>query len=518
MEGLVRGHRDAAVTPHHLATSAAIGIFHAGGNAIDAAIAANAVQGVVAPETCGIGGDLFALVHVPGDPTPYALNSSGWAGSHTTPETVGGTEMPLYGRASVTIPGCVAGWLALHERFGHLPFARLLSPARTLAEEGFFASEEFTAGLGRRGHEMDGQPIAEELLPGGTPPHLGDRIRRAALAHTLGRIAEHGAAGFYEGHVAHQLSHAVGNLITTDDLAAFEPEWVRPLGKDVLGLTAWTIPPNSQGYLVLAGLRILEMLEPGDDEAELLHLQVEAYRSVAWERDDLVADPAHAPLSPEELVDDERLATRAAGIRRDGTASWPAEREPMGGTAYAAFVDRSGVGVSLIQSNFNGFGNMIGAGDAGFLLQNRGGSFTLAEGHPNRLAPGKRPLHTLAPTLWTADGSLRGVLGTRGGHQQPQYLMRMAWELFAQDMSPERAQSAARWRSTSFGPGVPSSVQLESTAAEGIAEGLRARGHDVEVVDPSGGFGPVSPIVVGDDGLRLAAPDPRVIVSAAAST
>lgn len=514
---MVRGYRDVAVTPHHLAASAAVGVFHTGGNAVDAAIAANAVQGVVAPETCGIGGDLFALVHVPGDPTPYALNSSGWAGSHNTPETVGSTEMPMFGPHAVTIPGCVAGWVALHDRFGRLPFDRLLSPARALAEEGFFASEEYTGAMERKGHELVGQPISEEMLPGDGPPPVGTRIRRPSLARTLRRIGEHGAAGFYEGHVALQVSGAVGNLITTDDLAEFEPEWVRPLGKEILGLTAWTIPPNAQGYLTLAGLRILEMLEPGDDEAELLHLQVEAYRSVAWERDDLVADPAHAPLPPEELISDDRLAPRAEAISRNAVAPWPAEHTPQGGTAYAAYVDRNGMGVSLIQSNFTGLGTTIGAGDAGFLLQNRGGSFTLAAGHPNQLAPGKRPLHTLAPTIWTDHGDLRAVLGTRGGHQQPQYLMRTAWELFGRGASPVEAQDVARWHSTAFGPGAPSAIALESTAGHEIVTSLRSRGHEVEVVEPRGGFGPVSIIVV-EDGLRCGAPDPRVVVSGAAAT
>ncbi|NND83973.1 MAG: gamma-glutamyltranspeptidase [Acidimicrobiia bacterium] len=517
MHGLVRGHHDVAVAPHHLATSAAIGVFHAGGNAVDAAIAANAVQGVVAPETCGIGGDLFALVHIPGDPTPYALNSSGWAGSHNTPETVGGTEMPLFGAHSVTIPGCVAGWTTLHERFGRLPFERLLNPARTLAEEGFFVSEEFKGAMERKGDQLLGQPIGAEVMPGGSTPALGSRIRRPSLARSLARIAEHGAAGFYEGRVARQVSAAVGNLITADDLASFEPECVRPLGKEVLGLTAWTIPPNTQGYLTLAALRILEMLEPGDDEAELLHLQVEAYRSVAWERNDLVADPAFAPLPPDDLVADERLAPRAEAISRDRAGTWPAEERPQGGTAYAAYVDRDGMGVSFIQSNFMGLGTTVAAGDAGFLLQNRGGSFTLADAHPNQLAPGKRPLHTLAPTIWTDGGALRGVLGTRGGHQQPQYLMRTAWELFANGASPLQAQASARWRSDAFGPGAPSSLVLESTAGEQVADSLRAKGHAVTTTDPHGSFGPVSMIVV-EDGLRSAAADSRVATSGAAAT
>lgn len=515
MQGLIRGFADVAVTPHHLATQAAMDIFTRGGNAVDAAIAANAVQGVVAPETCGIGGDLFALVHVPGDPVPYCLNSSGWAGSNNTPDSVGSGTMPLFGPHSVTIPGCVAGWQEMHERFGSLAFDSLLHPAIEYAEEGFFVSEELTTSLGRRGAELIDQEIGETLMPGNRPPPTGSRLRRPDLARTLRGVASRGREAFYRGHVAGEVSRAVGNLITTEDMAEYDPEWVRPLGRDLFGRTAWTVPPNSQGYLTLGVLRILEMLG-NIDAADLLHLQVEAYRSLAWERDDLVADPDHAPVPAEALVSDERLQEQAESISVDRAGAWPAEHEPPGGTAYLAFVDTGGMGVSLIQSNFHGLGTTIGAGDAGFLLQNRGGGFTLTPGHPNRLGPRKRPLHTLAPTLWTRDGELDTILGTRGGHQQPQLLTQVAWSLFVDGLDPAAAQTRPRWTTGSFGPRQASSLLLEAAAGEESADDLRSRGHAVEVVHGvQGGWGPVSIIQVLPDGLRRAASDPRVAVTSA---
>lgn len=515
MQGLTRGFGDIAVTPHHLATQAAMEAYTRGGNAVDAAIAANAVQGVVAPETCGIGGDLFALVHVPGDPVPYCLNSSGWAGSNNTPESVDEESMPQFGPHSVTIPGCVAGWQEMHERFGRLPFGKLLDRAIEYAEEGFFVSEELAASLDRRGPELIGQEIGDTLMPGERPPSVESRLRRPDLGKSLRGVATRGRDAFYRGHVAGEVSRAVGNLITIEDMAEYDPEWVRPLGRDLFGRTAWTVPPNSQGYLTLGALRILEML--GEiASTDLLHLQVEAYRSLAWERDDLVADPAHAPITAEELVSDDRLRARAEAISTDRAGTWPAEHRPPGGTAYLAFVDASGMGVSLIQSNFHGLGTTIGAGDAGFILHNRGGGFTLTPGHPNRLGPRKRPLHTLAPTLWTRDGELDTVLGTRGGHQQPQLLTQVAWSLMVDGLDPAAAQSRPRWTTASFGPGLASTLLLEAAAGDDVADDLRSRGHAVEVVQGGqGGWGPVSMIQVLPGGLRRAAPDPRVAVTAA---
>lgn len=517
MEGLVRGFGDVVVTPHHHSTQAAMGILAADGNAIDAAIAANAVQGVVAPETCGIGGDLFALIHAPGMVRPAALNASGWAGAggfEADRLLAEEGEMPLFGPHSVTIPGCVAGWAALAETHGRLPLERLLEPARRLARDGIVVTEELAGALDRRGAAITGG-AADELVPDGRPPSVGERVRRPSLATTLDEIAEHGSGAFYTGRVAEAIAEAVGGLLTVDDIADYRPAWVEPIGLDVAGMTGWTIPPNSQGYLTLAALGVLERLDAADDPATNVHREVEAYRAFAWERDDVVADPAHAPISPATLLDPDRISARAELVDDRRASTWPGGRLVPGGTAYLCVVDADGLGVSLIQSNFHGLGTTLSA--AGFLLHNRGGGFTLTPEHPNRLGAGKRPLHTLSPTIWTDGDRLRAVLGTRGGHQQPQLLMQMARRLWADGLAPDAAQAAPRWTTNELGPDAPSTVVLERGLAEQVGDGLAARGHDVEVADERmGGWGPISVIAIDDDGLRSAAPDPRVRVSSAA--
>lgn len=520
MHGLVRGFGDIVVTPHHHSTAAAIEILAAGGNAVDAAIAANAVQGVVAPETCGIGGDLFALVHRPGTRLPLALNASGPAGSGVDADALLDADgaMPLFGPHSVTVPGCVAGWEALRSELGTMPLERLLAPAIRIATDGVVATEELSGALSRRASELTDTAIAAELLVDATGPALGSRVTRPSLGATLGRIADEGPAAFYEGEIAESISSAVDGLIRVEDLGAFEPEWVDPLGLRVHGMTGWTIPPNTQGYLTLASLGILERLDPSSDPAVVVHREIEAYRSMAWERDRVLSDSSFSPQPAEALVAAKLLDQRAATIDDDRANTWPEEGPVVGGTAYLAILDRDGLGVSFIQSNFHGLGTSICAGPHGFLLHNRGGSFTLEPGHPNRLAPGKRPLHTLAPTIWTDGDRLAGILGTRGGHQQPQLLTQVARRVWADGMELDDAQNAPRWTTSEFGPDVPSTILLEAEAGHEVAEGLRRRGHHVEIVAPrSGGWGPVSLITIDESGLRSGAPDPRVRVSAAAA-
>jgi len=490
-----------------------------GGNAIDGAIAANAVQSVVAPDTCGIGGDLFALIHRPGDTKPLCLNASGRAGSGVSAAKLRETEseMPYRHPWTITVPGCVAGWVELAATHGELPLAMSLGPAVELATNGFPVSPELAASLARLAGMIGGQSSAEALYPGGSAPAAGDSITRPDLAATLLAIADGGPDAFYRGRVADAIVAVTDGGLTVDDLAAASVDWVEPIGIDVFGLTGWTVPPNTQGYIALAALWLFEKLRPPTDPADpaYTHAAIEAYRAMAWERDDLVADPDTAPTDPSQLLATSRLAGRLESLSMDGVAQWPAPTPAPGGTAYLCTRDSNGVGVSLIQSNFAGIGAGISADGTGVFLHNRGGGFTLKEGHPNELTPGRRPLHTLAPTIWTAGDELRMILGTRGGQYQPQLLIQLAAHLLYSDAPRALGQPLPRWQVDGWAPGETPLVKIEERTSRPIVEGLEARGHTVERVgDWNQGWGPMSVIAVDDDGVYASA-DPRVSTSAA---
>ena len=514
--------RMAAAAPHWLAANAALEIMEAGGNAVDAAVAANAVQGVVEPHTCGMGGDLFALVWTPGAAEPACLNASGRAGSGADPQNLrdrGLTRMPLYGPETVTVPGCVDGWHALAERFGTLPLAVSLAPAVRLATDGFPVSGELAGECLRRRTELGGQGSAGALFADGDPPAEGERVFQPGLAVSL-QAAAGGRDGFYLDRLGGPLGEAVGGRITRDDLSRGQADWVRPAGTRIFGRAAWTPPPNSQGYLILAGLRMFEMLEAPADPSHpaYLHALLECYRAAAWERNVLVSDPDSAPQA-EWLLDEERLAQKAARFDPVRAGSWPFPNPAPGGTAYLCVADGNGMGASLIGSNFHGFGSGLSAGRTGVWLHNRGAGFSLRPGHPNELRPGRRPLHTLSPTLWTKDGELELLAGTRGGLLQPQLMMQTAAHLFRAGMDPEAAQSAWRWTIDQSAPPAlrryRSLVKAESRIPPDLAAALRRKGHQITEAAPwMPEWGPVSIIRPLPEGFETA-PDPRIPTTAA---
>ncbi len=490
-----------------------------GGNAVDGAIAANAVQGVVAPDTCGIGGDLFALIHRPGDDKPLCLNASGRAGAGVSAEKLRQTyaEMPYRHPWTITSPGCVAGWAELATRHGAVPLSTSLGPAIELASNGFPVSPELAGSLIRLAEMIGGQSSAQALYPGGVAATAGESIRRPDLARTLAAIADFGPDAFYRGKVAGAIAAVTDGGLTVDDLAATTVDWVEPIGVDLFGLTGWTVPPNTQGYLTLAALWLFERLRPPTDPADpaYVHAAVEAYRAVAWERDDLVADPATAPMDPADLLAPARLAQRLANLSLESAASWPSPAPAPGGTAFLCTRDGTGLGVSLIQSNFAGIGAGISADGTGVFLQNRGGGFNLRDGHPNELMPGRRPLHTLAPTIWTRSQELRMMLGTRGGQYQPQLLIQLAAHLLYSDAPRALGQPLPRWQLDGWGPGATPVLKVEERTPTPVVAGLEARGQTVErVSDWNPGWGPMSVIGV-DDGEAFASVDPRVSTSAA---
>ncbi|MDH3540613.1 MAG: gamma-glutamyltransferase [Acidimicrobiia bacterium] len=510
-----------AVSPHYLASQAGLEVMRAGGNAVDAAVAVNAVIGVVRPTDCGIGGDLFALIHRPGDRAPAVLNASGRAGAGASAQAVraeGHETMPYRHPATVTVPGCVDGWIALLEQFGSRSLGDVLAPAIRLAEEGFPVSSEMALNLASIAELVDGQASAFELYPDSRPPTEGAVLARPALAATMRAIVAIGREAFYHGPVADAILEATGGLITGSDLAGNVPEWVEGARLDVLGETCWTVPPNSQGYITLAALAIFEQLGAPEsfDDPDFHHLLIEAYRAAAWDREIHLADPDHMTASVEELLHPLRQAERAFAIT-SGTAIWPSPAPLPGGTAYLCTIDESGMGVSFMQSNYGGIGSGISAGDTGIWLHNRGAGFTLTPDHPNELSPGKRPAHTLAPSLWTKDGRLSMLLGARGGDLQPQLVVQLAANLLYLGMDPEEAQAMPRWAIEEFGPGTTSRPEVEGTMPSAVITGLEARGHAVSVVPPQRAWGPASIIRVAADGTRHAAADPRVSTTATAA-
>ena len=487
---------------------------------MDAAIAATATQGVVAPETCGIGGDLFALVHRPGWERPRALNASGRAGSLADPSvlrSLGLTEIPRDHPLSVTVPGCVDGWAALSSELGRLPLSDVLSPAIEHAGEGFEVSTEQALAFAETAELYSGHAAVGEFYPDGRPVQRGEVVSRPALAATLQTIASSGRDAFYRGDPAADIVAELDGLISHEDLAPDHADWVEPISCEVADSTAWVIPPNSQGYLGPATLAVFEMLGPpaDPDDPDWWHLLVEAFRAVAWERDDLVADPDHAPLPPHLLLDPERLARAAAAVDRGRAGTWPIGLGSASGTAYLCVVDEDGMAVSIIQSNYYGTGSAFGARRGGFLLHNRGGGFTLTPGHPNELLPGKRPLHTLSPTLWTAGARATWVIGTRGGAVQPQLVAQVAARTVLAGSTLESAQTAPRWTAEEFGPFSASRLRVEPGVPGATLSALRDRGHVIEeVASPQPGWGPVSIIRVDGSDLDTQR-DPRVDTTSA---
>jgi gamma-glutamyltranspeptidase/glutathione hydrolase len=516
-------------TADHLATSAGMTIFARGGNAIDAAIAANAAIAVTGPHLCGIGGDLFALVHVddPNSPdapgTTDALNASGRAGRGADPDALraeGFGEMPFkHDIRSVTVPGCIDGWMALHERFGSLPLAEVLAPARRLAAEGFPASPLLVGSLRRL--DAASRSNLAELAEQATS--TGAIVRRPGVALVLAALPVSGRDGFYLGAFGDGLLELGDGLFDPDDLGTVQADWVEPLSARAFGVDLHTIGPNSQGYLTLGAALLAERLDLPDDpdDERWAHLLIEAARAAGFDRPDVLHDRADGASLLAAI--DGRLGL--VGLERATPRAVPGGD---GDTTYlcAVGVDRDGrrMGVSLIQSNASGFGCHLVDPNTGINLHNRGLGFSLQPGHPAEFRPGRRPPHTLSPALATRDGRLAAVLGTMGGDAQPQILLQIATRLFHHGQSPTAAIDAARWilhgPDTGFGTwtaaGGPS-VHVEGHAPEGWGEALAARGHPVEARPAwDSDFGHAHAIVVEPSGIFAGAADPRAVIGSVA--
>lgn len=479
-----------------------------GGNAVDAAIAAGAALTIVAPHLCGLGGDLFALVHVPGEDVPTYLNASGRAGSGADPEALraeGHRAMPFRGDVrTATVPGCVDGWFALHEKYGTKPMAELLAPAIALAAEGWPA----TAMLAKAAKTVAGVEGAEDLAG----IEAGATVTRARTAAALRAASEGGRDGFYLGEFGKGLVELGEGLFTEADLAASQANWEEPLSVEAFGHRIWAAAPNSQGYLLLLALAIAERLELPVDAGDPLwaHYLVEAARQAGYDRPERLFEGADVS----DLL--AAVAERAAEISPERRAEVPVH-QAAGGTTYMAVLDGNGMGVSYIQSNAAGFGTWLFEPRTGIGLQNRGTGFNLVPGHAAEYGPGRRPPHTLVPALVTrADGSLRLVAGSMGGDSQPQIVSQLIARVLHGGESVEAAVAAPRWRlhpgETGFGTwdGVYEiDVELEAGAPKAWDAGLSERGHVTEWAEAGGGFGHAHLIEVDEAGHVEGAADPR---------
>jgi gamma-glutamyltranspeptidase/glutathione hydrolase len=493
-------------TPHYLASAAGAAELGRGGNAVDAIVAANLALGVVAPYLCGYGGDLFAIV--------WDGELHGYLGSGRSPaaaeleivrERLG--EAPLFvGPHSVTVPGAVAGWFELLERWGTRSFGTLAQDAIRYARDGFaltpMGAESCTAFAGLYRGLDDWHSVYGSLAP-------GDELRQPALARLVEHLAEKGPAGYYEGEVAAAISAAVqrgGGLMEPGDLAAHVGEWVVPLRAPYRDVEIAELPPPTQGVAVLEIMRILDgfdlrMLDP----AERMHLVVEAVKLGLLDRDDHVTDPAHMRVGPEDLLAPAWIDARRAAIDPD-RAQVPAPGQPQrGGTAYLCAADGDGLLVSLIQSNFLGFGSGVHVPEWGINLNNRGSSFSLDPDRVNALAPSKRPMHTLIPAMVLQGGRPSVVFGSMGGDAQAQVHAQLLTQLVDDGADAQLAIDAPRWRVETF----DWKVRVERRADPAVLADLAARGHELvemQAYDP--GMGHAHAIALGPEGYGVAT-DPR---------
>jgi gamma-glutamyltranspeptidase / glutathione hydrolase len=504
----------AVAAANHLAAAAGLSMLGHGGNAADAAIAAAAVMAVTSPHMCGLGGDLFAVI-VGGDHEPAALNASGRAGSGADPQRLrseGARDMPfLHDVRSITIPGCVDGLVALHERFGSLPLADLLAPACHLADEGFPVSPtlaDASTGIGPD----------DRMLAFGAPEPLtrGRRLVLKGVSKALQAIAAHGRAGFYQGPAGEELLAVGGGEFTRDDLRVRQADWVTPLQMPAFGRRLWAVPPNSQGYLALAGAWIAEQVGfPDDpDDERWAFLLVEAARQAAYDRSAVL----HEHADGLGLIAGSRLRPRAAAVAERASRGL-ADVYGDGGTTYLCAVDGERLGVSLIMSNAADFGSRLVLPRHGIFLHNRGIGFSLQPGHPAEYGPGRRPPHTLTPlAVTTPAGALDTVLGTMGADAQPQVLLQLLVRMLALGQEPGEAIAAPRWvlsrePTTAFDIwrlDDPPLVRIEHGAPAAWPPGLRARGYGV-ITSPPGdqNFGHAQAIRVTSDGMLTGAADPR---------
>lgn len=493
-------------TSHPLAAQIGLDILKAGGNAIDAAVATSAAMGLLEPTSCGIGGDLYALVWEAKTQKLYALNASGRAPKKATRQYFQNSKLeaiPERGPLSWSVPGCVDGWDQLRRRFGTMSFEQLLAPSIRYAEEGT-AVPEVIAGYWRASEKLlrADEGLAATFLIDGRAPRAGEIFRNPDLARCYRLIARQGRDAFYTGEIAGKIvafSERVGGLFQKEDFAEHQSEWVEPVSTNYRGYDVWQIPPPGQG---IAALQMLNLLEPynlkklGPNSADYWHLFIEAKKLAFADRAKYYADPHFAQVPVRELISKSYAQRRGRQIDATRAAVAVEAGNPLGKseTIYLCVVDKDRNCVSLIQSNYMGFGSGHAAPGTGFGLQNRGSLFALDEHHANRLEPGKRPFHTIIPGFVTKAGKPWLTFGVMGGDMQPQGQVEVLVNLIDFGLDVQQAGAAARIEhvgcATPTGkPAHPrgGTVKAEPGIPEEIVTELRRRGHHVERVKVNGG-------------------------------
>jgi gamma-glutamyltranspeptidase / glutathione hydrolase len=494
-------------TSQPLAAQAGLRMLADGGSAVDAAIATAITLTVVEPVSNGIGSDAFAIVWDGRE--LHGLNASGRSPAAWTPEYFGGKAVPMAGWNSVTVPGAVSAWVELHAKFGKLPFARLFEPAISYGRNGFPVSLMIAEQWAAQVPVFKSQPgFAEAFMPGGRAPKPGERVTLPDHAATLTIIAATDGEAFYRGELATKLAaHATANggVMRASDLAAHRADWVGTISGDYRGYTVHEIPPNGQGIVALIALGILEQFDMSSfpaDSADSVHLQIEAVKLAFADAHAYVADVEHMPVHPERLLDQEYLRQRAKLI--DQAQAKPASAgTPRGGTVYLTAADASGVMVSMIQSNYMGFGSGVVVPGTGIALHNRGSDFAVAQGHPNQVGPNKRPYHTIIPGFLSKDGAPVMSFGVMGGPMQPQGHVQVVTRIVDHGQNPQAACDGPRFR---WVQGLQ--VCCEKGFPPSTLDELLRRGHELVTTDDYNQFGSCQAIWLLDDGY-LAVSDPR---------
>jgi gamma-glutamyltranspeptidase len=537
---LARGSHGAVVAPHHLATAAGLHVLRAGGTAVDAAIATNAALAVVMPNGGGIGGDAFWLIWDAADSRQHALNGSGRSAAGIDAAALrerGLRVMPRRGPLTITVPGAVRSWGDAHARFGRLSRDEVLAPAIELARDGFPAWEGFIEAVEATSWLLADQPgsgtgFAAVYRPRSRRWLPGERVRLPALGDTLAILAREGFDAFYDGDIAERQARALagaGSPIDADDLREHRSTWGEPVGIDYRGVRVTTHPPNSSGVVALELLGLLERFEPPDPtafgphgvaDARWIHLHLEAAKLAMADRDAYLTDPAARDVPVDLLLDPERIAALGGRIDpRRASAPPVASNPPGGGTVFLATVDTDGNAVSLIESNYLGFGSGVVDPGTGIHYQNRGSYFSLDPDHPNVLEPRKRTLHTLLPGMLFRNGRAGPwiVVGSMGGDAQPQVHAQFVSAVVDGELDIRTAIAAPRFYvepRDHFAP--PTAVSLEPRHAAGIDDALRALGHELvptAAFDSNLGHEHAIELVAGGpaepDGSVAAATDPR---------